>query len=129
VEGLALALLRRIAHRMGATITGYTAAAMMHIQHYHWPGNVRELENIIERACALAVGSLIDVSDLPRELRVCLAPGPSRVADIRPLPDLEREHILATLRRNGGNKTETARQLKIARATLFRKLRHYAVAS
>ena len=129
VEGLARALLRRIAHRMGATITGYTAAALMHIRQYDWPGNVRELENVIERACALAVDSLIDVSDLPRELRLCAAPGLARVADIRPLPDLEREHILDTLRRNGGNKTETARQLKIARATLFRKLRLYAIAS
>ena len=114
---------------MGATITGYTAAALMHIRQYDWPGNVRELENVIERACALAVDSLIDVSDLPRELRLCAAPAPARGADIRPLPDLEREHILDTLRRNGGNKTETARQLKIARATLFRKLRHYAIAS
>lgn len=129
VEGLARALLSRIAHRMGAAITGYTAAALMHIQRYDWPGNVRELENVIERACALAVGSLIDVDDLPRELRVCAAPVQSRTADIRPLPDLEREHILATLRRNGGNKTETARQLKIGRATLFRKLRNYAIAS
>ena len=130
VEGLAHALLGRITHRMGAAITGYTAPALMHIQQYDWPGNVRELENVIERACALAVGSLIDVDDLPSELRLAAAPAPSPSGtDIQPLPDLEREHILATLRRNGGNKAQTARQLKIGRATLFRKLRQYAIAS
>ena len=129
VEGLAGALLQRIAHRMGAAITGYTAAALTHIRQYDWPGNVRELENVIERACALAIGSLIDVEDLPKGLRPSAVPGPAYGAAVRPLPDLEREHILTTLRRNGGNKTETARQLKIARATLFRKLRQYTIAS
>lgn len=131
VEGLAASLLRRISERMGAAVTGYTSAAIERIREYHWPGNVRELENVIERACALALGALIDVDDLPRELRLCAPPGVVPLVQIRPLPDLEREHILSTLQRNGGNKTETARQLKIGRATLFRKLRRYddAVAS
>lgn len=87
------------------------------------------MENVIERACALAIGSLIDVEDLPGELRLCAPWGVAERAAIRPLAGLERDHILTTLRRNGGNKTETARQLKIARATLFRKLRQYAIAS
>ena len=131
VEGLASSLLRRISERMGAAVTGYTAAALDQIRKYHWPGNVRELENVIERACALAVGALIEVEDLPRELRLCTPTGMIPGVQIRPLPDLEREHILAALQRNGGNKTETAKQLKIGRATLFRKLRSYddAVAS
>lgn len=126
VEGLARALLTRIARRMGAAVTGYTASALTHIREYQWPGNVRQLENVIERACALAIGSLIDVSDLPKELQAGVLPVMAFV-EVRPLPDVEREHILATLRRNGGNKTETARQLQIARATLFRKLRQYAI--
>ncbi|MPY86721.1 MAG: hypothetical protein GEU99_02225 [Luteitalea sp.] len=45
---------------------------------------------------------------------------------MRPLRHVEREYILAVLERHGGNKTQTARQLRIAAATLFRKLKRYA---
>jgi DNA-binding NtrC family response regulator len=94
------------------------------ILEYTWPGNIRELENAIESACALATGLVIDVDDLPDELRsrpALATAGPG----IRPLRDVEREYILAALQHNGGNRRQTAEQLRIATATLFRKLREY----
>jgi len=36
---------------------------------YHWPGNVIQLGNVIERAFATGVGGIIEVSDLPPEIR------------------------------------------------------------
>ncbi|MGH3115388.1 MAG: sigma-54-dependent transcriptional regulator, partial [Gaiellaceae bacterium] len=36
---------------------------------YDWPGNVRELENAVERAVVLTKATVIDVDDLPREVR------------------------------------------------------------
>ena len=36
---------------------------------YHWPGNVIQLGNVIERAFATGVDSIIKVSDLPPEVR------------------------------------------------------------
>lgn len=36
---------------------------------YHWPGNVIQLGNVIERAFAMGVGGMIEVSDLPPEIR------------------------------------------------------------
>ena len=36
---------------------------------YHWPGNVIQLGNVIERAFAMGVGGIIEVSDLPPEIR------------------------------------------------------------
>jgi DNA-binding NtrC family response regulator len=85
---------------------------------------VRELENAVERACALATGDVIDVDDLPDEVRhhqtlVITA------EQVRPLRDVEREYILAALERNAGSKTVTAQQLKIGLATLRRKLKSY----
>lgn len=128
LRGLAGTLLGRITARMGAAITGYTSGALEQILQYGWPGNVRELENVIERACALAGGLLIDVEDLPETLRPRAA---SVVAspDIRSLPDVERETILAALQRHGGNRAKTAKQLRIGQSTLFRKLKQYAIAS
>jgi two-component system, NtrC family, response regulator AtoC len=42
-----------------------TRQAMEALTAHEWPGNVRELENAIERACALAEGTVIQVPDLP----------------------------------------------------------------
>jgi DNA-binding NtrC family response regulator len=50
-------------------------------------------------------------------------PERSRDADApRPLAEVEREHILRVLARNGGDKTRTARELGIALKTLYNKL-------
>ena len=41
------------------------------------------------------------------------------------LDEVEREHILAALARNGGNRTATAAELGISRRTLYYKLEGY----
>lgn len=124
LAGLAHLLLTKIAGQMHLTITGFADEALAQLIRYSWPGNVRELENAIERACALADGPLIEPQDLPEELRA-VVPSLAPPQQVRPLRDVEREHILAVLQRNGGNKTQTAEQLGIAVATLSRKLKQY----
>jgi transcriptional regulator of aromatic amino acid metabolism len=125
VRGLAHAILAARAQQMARAISGYTAAALEVILRYHWPGNVRELENVIERACALATGPDIDVADLPPELTQSVVQTPV-LPFVRPLSEVEREYILATLKQNRGDKKRTAEQLHIAMATLFRKLKQYS---
>ncbi len=44
---------------------------------------------------------------------------------MRCLDDIEREAILAALQVNHGNQTQTAAQLGIGTATLYRKLKGY----
>src|ERR1700692_2378489 len=39
-------------------------AAIEQLMAFHWPGNVRELENVIERACALARGPVLEPADI-----------------------------------------------------------------
>jgi transcriptional regulator with PAS, ATPase and Fis domain len=124
LRGLAQMLLTRVAQQMHRTITSYTPAALEQMLRYPWPGNVRELENAVERACALAEGNVIDVDDLPDEVRhhhtLVIAS-----EHVRPLRDIEREYILAALERNHGSKSVTAEQLRIGLATLRRKLNSY----
>jgi len=43
--------------------------AMDVLLQYNWPGNVIQLENVIERAFALRVDLIIDVDDLPSEIK------------------------------------------------------------
>src|SRR4029077_5737184 len=46
-----------------------TPEGMQILVNYHGPGNVRELQNIIERACALAKGTVLEASDIHLDLR------------------------------------------------------------
>jgi DNA-binding NtrC family response regulator len=126
IRGLAQAHLARIAAHMRRPINGYTANALDRMLRYPWPGNVRELENAVERACALATGELIDVDDLPDEVRHHHALVITS-EHVRPLRDIEREYILAALERNHGSRTLTAEQLRIGLATLRRKLKSYGI--
>ncbi|GAB6908206.1 putative Acetoacetate metabolism regulatory protein AtoC [Desulfosarcina cetonica] len=50
-------------------IYGVTPAAMNILLDYHWPGNLIQLQNVIERAFAMGVENVIDVDDLPAEIR------------------------------------------------------------
>jgi DNA-binding NtrC family response regulator len=43
--------------------------AMDYLLGYQWPGNVIQLENVIERAFALGVELVIQIDDLPAEIR------------------------------------------------------------
>jgi len=112
--------------RLGKSGCTISSDAMAVLNQYAWPGNVRELENVIERALVLGTGTVIGVDDLPDRLRQ-----PSRVsarsAPGRPLADVERDHILRTLRAASGNKAAAARSLGLNRKTLYRKLRQHHI--
>lgn len=45
--------------------------ALCAMTSYSWPGNVRELLNVVERACSLADGDCIELSDLPEHIAKC----------------------------------------------------------
>ena len=124
---LARVLLADAALRMGRKISSLSPSVADQLLRYEWPGNVRELENAMERAVALARGNRVELEDLPEEIRQA-PPGPLATGGtVRPLEEVEKEYILASLERNGGNQTHTAGQLHIGSATLYRKLRRYGV--
>ncbi|HWE40554.1 MAG TPA: sigma 54-interacting transcriptional regulator [Isosphaeraceae bacterium] len=116
-----LMLAARRLRRPSPTLSPEAADCLL---RYPWPGNVRELENAVERAVAMTVGDTVEPDDLPEDLcrptRVVVEPAP-----LRPLEDVERDHILATLEALGGNQTRAAAQLGIGTATLYRKLKKY----
>jgi Nif-specific regulatory protein len=116
----------------GRRILGFTTEAREQLQQYRWPGNVRELKNVVERAVVLARSDYVDVDDL--NLSNLATAGDSSVIPVSPgfyepltLAEVERRHILSTLRQTSWNKSRAARVLGIERSTLDRKIRRYGI--
>jgi len=123
---LARVLLVDAAARLKRPVTALSPRAADQLLRYDWPGNVRELENAMERAVALGHANLVELDDLPEEVRQAI-PTPSVSGPVRALDEIEKDYILAVLDLNGGNQTRTAQQLGIGSATLYRKLKSYGV--
>ena len=69
----------------------------------------------------------LNVLDLQRQIRTLPKPVVLSGQTVQPLGDVEREYILAVLKHNDGNRTRTAKQLRIGSATLYRKLKSYGL--
>lgn len=116
----------RLGKRMGRDVTVIAPDCMSALQHYSWPGNIRELQNVIERAL-IVCDDKITIDCLPMELLV------KHDDDKKPnntsfdLSTMERMHIIRVLKYTKGNKTETARLLKIGLTTLYRKIEEYRI--
>jgi len=112
------------ASRHGKQTASLSERAMHLMSSYAWPGNVRELENAVERAVVLCKSPVVDVDDLPPELRDPQA-GHGRQVTFSvgtPLEEIERRMIMETLKFTRGDKRLAADLLGIATRTIYRKL-------
>jgi DNA-binding NtrC family response regulator len=116
----------------GTSSRAVSEDAMAALLNYGWPGNVRELVHVLERAAALSGSEVIDLADLPPQVRV--SEGPARVApgdEEVPLRDavaaLEKRMIVRALERTGNNRAEAARRLGIARTQLYAKMEEHGI--
>jgi DNA-binding NtrC family response regulator len=116
--------LSRLAQRSQKAPPGISPEALKMLVEFHWPGNVRELENIVERACALTTGTLIEPSDI--HIDRLPSRDPSGQAALLPegktLDQWEDDLIREAYRRANGNKSEAARMLGLSRNALRYRL-------
>jgi len=94
------------------------------MQAYPWPGNVRELRNLIERCLLLGKP--------PAEYWQSAKPAESaRSEEGYPLEwalaEVEKAHILQVVASHDGNKSAASRVLGVARKTLERKFKEWAI--
>ena len=109
--------------RLRKEMRGISPDALDLLVRHDWPGNVRELENTMERLLVLSPGPYLEPADLVFAGTI-LTPA-AEAPDGTLLKDLERNHIIQTLQRCDGHKSETARALGIDRKTLREKLKRY----
>ena len=109
-------------------------AALRRMLALPWPGNVRQLENFLEQAVVLAEGDTLTERDLfASDLASAGAIAPQVATAAAghfepglPLKEVERRHILRTLHKVEGNRTEAARLLGISVRCLQYKLKSYS---
>ena len=91
------------------------------LKKYHWPGNVRELQHTIEKAVILCDSNVLRPDDL------YLSRQELKTSDDVPLTfsEIEKRGILKALERNKGNVFKTAKELNIARQTLYNKIQKH----
>jgi len=87
-------LLAKLQRKLGRRLRGLTPGSLERLRAHAWPGNVRELQNVIERACILAQGELVEIGDAPLGLA---GDGAAPGAALRPLQEVEREHVVRVL--------------------------------
>ncbi len=124
--------LRQFAQQLGKPEPDIAPDAFQKLLDYAWPGNVRELQNAIEYAVVLARQGLIGVKELPAEVQFRkLSEQTERGAlprtGVQSLDDVERNTILQALAECHGNKKKAAERLGIQRATLYNKMKRYAI--
>jgi two-component system nitrogen regulation response regulator NtrX len=121
IELLAEHFLVRFASEIGTGRKRLSAPAVSYLQKYRFPGNIRELKNLMERVNIYCEGTTVT----PEDLRPLLPKAQDNTE--RSLKDavaeFELEYIESAIERNGGNITETARQLGIERSHLYKKLK------
>jgi DNA-binding NtrC family response regulator len=103
------------AREKGQKATGLTKKALAVMLDYPWPGNVRELQNALHYGLVKCKGKVIQIDDLPLELR-------ERSSRRGPVRKLDEQAVRAALELTGGNKAKAARHLGVGRATLYRFL-------
>ncbi len=138
---LARHFLQRSAHELGVERKHISDATIAYLQHQPFPGNVRQLENLCHWLSVMAPAQVIEITDLPAELRESpqheaptrwtndlaleadrlLATLPGRVFE-----HLEREFEATLIRRalaaTGGRRIDAAQLLGIGRNTISRKI-------
>jgi transcriptional regulator with GAF, ATPase, and Fis domain len=125
----------RLREPRGQTVK-FTAAALDKLQQHSWPGNVRELRNVVDRALLVRKGPRLDAGDISFEEPSYRAPQdtqgpplelPEGVTLEQMMQRVERQLIESALRRCGNRKDLAAKELGLARSSLFKRLKEWGL--
>jgi two-component system response regulator AtoC len=118
---------RSTAEREGRPVPEISPSVLDVLCRYAWPGNVRELANFVERAMIFSRGNVLEVHDLPgdmrREKRDASGDYSLKKAALR----LEKEYIRKALAATDGNRTRAAELLEISLRKLLYRIKEYRI--
>jgi len=124
---LARSFIERLSPELGKEVVDIGEDALRTLLDYDWPGNVRELENAIERAIVTCKNKVLTSEDFTFLSRSTQERQNWTAPPNLTLHEVEKEVILATLRRTQGNLKKAAGLLGIDRSTLYDRLKKYNI--
>ncbi|MBT6265095.1 MAG: sigma-54-dependent Fis family transcriptional regulator [Halieaceae bacterium] len=109
-------------------------------ERYPWPGNCRQLRNVLQFAMALTDDGVIKANDLPDEIRSEvrsneLSPSAAMTGVDDSLQKealgngypMKAKSLIALLQKHKWNITDVALELNLARSTVYRRMKKYAI--
>ena len=106
---------------------------MAALEQHRWPGNIRQLRNVLRTMVVLRNSDVLTRECLPadffsgKNVAGAVMP-PSIPAALRnPLESAERDALIQELKMAGWNLSKVAKQLKLSRNTLYRKLHRLGI--
>ncbi|TAH41751.1 MAG: sigma-54-dependent Fis family transcriptional regulator [Betaproteobacteria bacterium] len=135
IPDLAEHILAKLAEREGGAPRRLSPGALTALRAHAFPGNVRELENLLERACALCEGEVIDAADIDLQPADCLTPpsierevsAADGADDSGDVSDDERRRILRALDETRWNRSAAARKLGMTLRQLRYRLQKWGL--
>lgn len=108
--------------------------ALKALVNYPWPGNIRELGHVLSSMIALNDSGHLTMQDLPEEILLSGAsddpiPKTQRHQLLQKVVCAEREALLKVLTARYWNITQAAKDLKVSRKTLYRKMARHGIRS
>ncbi len=114
------------------------------LKHYPWPGNVRELQNVAERTANSCINMKISERDLPLNVRGIHGNSFNEKIESRQefqrlhndsnanyikevLEKEEKKELFNMMVKYRGNITRVAKELGVARSTIYRKIKQYGM--
>jgi DNA-binding NtrC family response regulator len=121
--------LQKNIHLSAGKIKKFSPEMMQRLIHYAWPGNIRELQHLIERHILITPTDIISSVEFPEENFTADAQE-NNGDQFKTIADLDREHILAVLKKCNGKvsgKGGAAEILKIPSTTLTSKMKKLGI--
>lgn len=103
----------------GLRFNGKTLDKLM---RYNWPGNVRELQHAVEKAVILCESGVLT----PDDFLISFQGQQAYIGEkAKTLAEIEKQALLTALNNNSGSILKAARELGLARQTMYNKIRKY----
>ena len=131
IEEIAQLVLKQIQDSHEIVPKRISASLITNLEGREWLGNIRELVNVIECMCYMSTNETLTIDDLPTGYQASdsLVNAKSEQNEhsqsLYNLDIAEQQTIENAIREFGGNITQAAKNLGIAKGTLYRKMKKY----
>ena len=127
IEPLTLYFLKKFAAEYNWETLKISDGGLQTLCHYSWPGNVRQLRNVLLRLAVQNQGKPITEREIAALSDDFGNMEPVRLSIFPTMDQVEETHIRAALERAGGNISDAAALVGIARSTLYQKMKKYGI--